>query len=88
MNLAYQRNSEVSFSICFKYHFLFHFLKVWKSQKQKFRILLRILYLKMNYLGEMLKCMLFLSDEYHRTIADSSNMTLLINKDCFLKNDL
>ena len=34
----------------------------------------------MNYLDEMLKCMLFLSDEYHRTIADSSNMTLLINK--------
>ena len=34
----------------------------------------------MNYFGEILKCILFLSDEYHRTIADSSNMTLLINK--------
>ena len=34
----------------------------------------------MNYFGEMLRCILFLSDDYHKTIADSSNMTLLINK--------
>ena len=45
-------------------------------------------YIKMNYFGEMLRCILFPSDEYHKTIADSSNMTLLINKIAYVKNHM